>query len=89
MKLLESALPGHEVGGLPCLVLLLAVSHPSAGSMAVYLKPVTITRLVKSAITARGPSLGRDRERHLWGGPGGLFVAFGDGEVSGGVRGGV
>ena len=53
------------------------------------LKPVTITRLVKSAITARGPSLGRDRERHLWGGPGGLFVAFGDGEVSGGVRGGV
>ena len=57
--------------------------------LRLYLKPVTITRLVKSAITARGPSLGRDRERHLWGGPGGWFLAFGGGEVSGGVRGGV
>ena len=33
LELLESALPGHEVGGLPRLVFLLAVAHLRPGSI--------------------------------------------------------
>ena len=33
LELLESTLPGHEVGGLPRLVFLLAVAHLRPGSI--------------------------------------------------------
>ena len=58
--------------------------------MGVYLKPVTITRLFISQPSQPGGLAWGEIERGtLRGGPGGWFVAFGDGELSGGVRGGV